>query len=54
VDTGGGEVTANADADALWSNGHVVNLFLVSGCRRVQAVLGWSPPGSLRGVIDCA
>jgi hypothetical protein len=28
MDTGGGEVTADADADALWSNGHVVNLFL--------------------------
>jgi hypothetical protein len=29
--TGGGVVPADADTDALWGNGHVVNLFL-DGC----------------------
>jgi hypothetical protein len=39
VDTGSGEVAADADADALGGNGHGMNLFLVC-CRSVDWVVG--------------
>ena len=52
VDTGGGEVTANADADALWSNGHVVILFL-DGRWCGLLLVRWVLLGSLRRVIVC-
>jgi hypothetical protein len=39
VNTGSGEVAADADAGALGGNGHGMNLFLV-GCRSVGWVVG--------------